>query len=311
LIGGLGFFFLKCVDWITDDMHKHYKQYKEKLAAKVGEKGAETPRLDAADVYASLKKVNFPKEMWKNTIGELSGGWRMKLLLANAMMKKADILLLDEPTNHLDVKAVNWLCDYLNGKTGNEEIDKDSAGMAVLVISHDAGFLNRVSTNVINYASQKLVYYEGNFDAFKEQLGLSADVAEDLLAGNVGVGGDTPTGSMRSGKGLTPRGGDDKSPAVSARDDGDATAEDKSTTAADTTAAPAESPAESPRNDSKDVPAAAPDRKAKIIFPIPGKVPGLTSLAKPVIEIKDLHYSYDEAKGEVLKGISGKVKTKP
>lgn len=96
----------------------------------------------AADAFFDtiLEKVLFPKELRSSTIGELSGGWRMRLLIAGSMLKRADVLLLDEPTNHLDFLAVNWLCDYLQ-----------TIESAVMVISHDPFFLNRVCTDVINY----------------------------------------------------------------------------------------------------------------------------------------------------------------
>merc|ERR1719155_125171 len=114
----------------------------------------ENPGCEMTELESTLIKVDFPENLWDVTIGELSGGWRMRLLIAGAMMKKADVLLLDEPTNHLDLKAVQWLCDYLNSL-------HDSA---IMVISHDPYFLNQVCTNVINYHKNKLVYYEGNFD---------------------------------------------------------------------------------------------------------------------------------------------------
>jgi elongation factor 3 len=73
--------------------------------------------VDKTEVISTLASVGFSDERQKDTIGSLSGGWKMKLALARAMLFKADILLLDEPTNHLDVVNVAWLENYLTSLT--------------------------------------------------------------------------------------------------------------------------------------------------------------------------------------------------
>ena len=90
------------------------------------------------------------------SIGELSGGWQMKLRLAKAVLINADILLLDEPTNHLDHGTVDWLISYLNGLTDT----------TVITVSHDTPFLEKITTDVIHYEQRinwgphrKLVHY--------------------------------------------------------------------------------------------------------------------------------------------------------
>jgi len=87
-------------------------------------------------------------------VGALSGGWKMKLELAKAMLLKADILLLDEPTNHLDQEKVKWLQDWL--------VSAGKKGVTTLVVSHDSGFLDAVVTDILHYEKKKLVLYEGN-----------------------------------------------------------------------------------------------------------------------------------------------------
>ncbi|KAI4287045.1 MAG: hypothetical protein L6R35_003699 [Caloplaca aegaea] len=89
-------------------------------------------------------------------VGSLSGGWKMKLALARAMLMGADVLLLDEPTNHLDVSNVKWLEEYLKSHT---EITS-------LIVSHDSGFLDNVCTDIYHYEQKKLVCYPGNLAAF-------------------------------------------------------------------------------------------------------------------------------------------------
>merc|ERR1719310_1393294 len=135
------------------------------------------PEGATVSVDEALLQVGFPKDMQEKNVADLSGGWRMRLLLAVAMMKQADILLLDEPTNHLDVHAIEWLCQYLlTLKNG-----------ALMVISHDPHFLNAVCTDIIQYRDKKLVYYNGNFDAFKAANAISDADAEVLLQGNLSL----------------------------------------------------------------------------------------------------------------------------
>ncbi|KAI5957224.1 NEW1 [Candida jiufengensis] len=107
-------------------------------------------------IKAALMEVGFPEETLSKNVGSLSGGWKMKLELARAMLLKADVLLLDEPTNHLDVGNVKWLQDYLVEHT---EITS-------LIVSHDSGFLDAVCTDIIHYENKKLAYYKGNLSEF-------------------------------------------------------------------------------------------------------------------------------------------------
>ncbi|CAK9437530.1 uncharacterized protein LODBEIA_P19080 [Lodderomyces beijingensis] len=107
-------------------------------------------------ISSALFEVGFPEETLSKNVGSLSGGWKMKLELARAMLMKADVLLLDEPTNHLDVGNVRWLQDYLI----------DHAEITSLIVSHDSGFLDAVCTDIIHYENKKLAYYKGNLSEF-------------------------------------------------------------------------------------------------------------------------------------------------
>ncbi|KAG6845309.1 hypothetical protein H0H87_011159 [Tephrocybe sp. NHM501043] len=114
---------------------------------------AGVPRSKIRD---QLLEVGFDDGRQEDIVGGLSGGWKMKLELARAMLYNADLLLLDEPTNHLDKASVKWLEQYLIAHTN----------VTCLIVSHDSGFLDNVTTDIIHYESKKLVYYPGNLSTF-------------------------------------------------------------------------------------------------------------------------------------------------
>ncbi|MCJ1356549.1 MAG: hypothetical protein MMC33_006544 [Icmadophila ericetorum] len=109
-----------------------------------------------SEVLGEVGFTSGPEGRQMQKVGSLSGGWKMKLALARAMLMGADVLLLDEPTNHLDVTNVKWLEEYLKSHT---EITS-------LIVSHDSGFLDEVCTDIYHYENKKLVCYPGNLAAF-------------------------------------------------------------------------------------------------------------------------------------------------
>lgn len=118
-------------------------------------------QLGREKIYKKLLDMEFTDELIEKPICNLSGGWKMKLALARAMLLNADLLLLDEPSNHLDVQKQAWLCDFLTGP--------ECANVTSLVISHDAKILNKILTDVIHYENMRLKRYTGNLDQFMEQ----------------------------------------------------------------------------------------------------------------------------------------------
>ncbi|POS88277.1 P-loop containing nucleoside triphosphate hydrolase [Erysiphe pulchra] len=126
-------------------------------------KDPEIREAGLARISEVLSEVGFtsgPQGRQSEKVGSLSGGWKMKLALARAMLMKADVLLLDEPTNHLDVANVKWLQEYLKSHT---EITS-------LIVSHDSGFLDEVCTDIYHYEpGKKLACYKGNLAAFVKQ----------------------------------------------------------------------------------------------------------------------------------------------
>ncbi|EKX48372.1 hypothetical protein GUITHDRAFT_68804, partial [Guillardia theta CCMP2712] len=112
------------------------------------------------EVTRVLKSVGFTDELLAKSIQALSGGWKMKVALARAMLLKADILLLDEPTNHLDKNNVQWLEEYLTSLHN----------VTSMVVSHDSRFLDRICTHITHFEkNRKLKTYRGNLAEFVRQ----------------------------------------------------------------------------------------------------------------------------------------------
>lgn len=116
--------------------------------------GSDTAEVRAATILSGLQ---FTPEMQAAPIKSLSGGWRMRVALAAALLIEPDILMLDEPTNHLDLEAIVWLERYLQDYSHT-----------VIVVSHDRGFLNAICTDIIEFKNKKLkckfICEEGSLD---------------------------------------------------------------------------------------------------------------------------------------------------
>ncbi|MFN2381384.1 MAG: ABC-F family ATP-binding cassette domain-containing protein [Guyparkeria sp.] len=104
-----------------------------------------------------LDGLGFTPASIDNPVSSFSGGWRMRLNLARALIAPSDILLLDEPTNHLDLDAVFWLADWLVSYPGT-----------LIVVSHDRDFLDHVCTHIAHIENQKLNLYTGHYSDFEE-----------------------------------------------------------------------------------------------------------------------------------------------
>lgn len=112
------------------------------------------------ETVRTLEEMGFNEQRQASPIASLSGGWKMKLALARAVLFKADILLLDEPTNHLDVVNIKWITDYLTSLTRATSI----------IVSHDSKFLNDVCTDILHLNRFKVKRYPGNLDAFVKRV---------------------------------------------------------------------------------------------------------------------------------------------
>ncbi|WP_110948788.1 ATP-binding cassette domain-containing protein [Pseudomonas bohemica] len=155
------------VDYVLDgDLRLRQVQH-DLAAAEAAHDGAAQARLhselDSADGYTAdararklLAGLGFTNDQMERQVGSFSGGWRMRLNLAQALMCPSDLLLLDEPTNHLDLDAILWLEDWLKGYSGT-----------LLLISHDRDFLDSVVDHIAHVEQKKITLYRGGYSAFE------------------------------------------------------------------------------------------------------------------------------------------------
>ena len=110
-----------------------------------------------ADIRAILNGFKFDESMWQMKIAELSGGQNTRLALAKMLLEKPNLLVLDEPTNHLDIETIGWLENYLVNYSG-----------ALIIVSHDRYFLDKVATITLDLSKHSLDRYVGNYSRFVE-----------------------------------------------------------------------------------------------------------------------------------------------
>ena len=161
---------------VFDDLRRTETQLRQ-MELEMGEKtGAELDKLMAdydrlseyfrqaggftyeADIRAILNGFKFDETMWQMKISELSGGQNTRLALAKMLLEKPNLLVLDEPTNHLDIETIAWLENYLVNYSG-----------ALLIVSHDRYFLDKVATITLDLTKHSLDRYVGNYSRFVEQ----------------------------------------------------------------------------------------------------------------------------------------------
>jgi ATP-binding cassette subfamily F protein 3 len=136
------------------------------LYAHLADADAYTARSRAEQLLVGL---GFAEAQFENPVASFSGGWRMRLNLAQALMCPSDLLLLDEPTNHLDLDAIIWLESWLKNYAGT-----------MIVISHDRDFLDGVTNVIAHIDERKLKRYSGNYSAFERQRAAQLELAQSL-----------------------------------------------------------------------------------------------------------------------------------
>lgn len=149
------------------DGDRHLREIESALATEqTGLRTAELhAQLEAIDGYTAkaraaqlLDGLGFVPQQIDHPVKTFSGGWRMRLNLAQALMARSDLLLLDEPTNHLDLDAVFWFEQWLKSYPGT-----------LLLISHDRDFLDNTVTHIVHFEGQKIDSYTGNYSDFERQ----------------------------------------------------------------------------------------------------------------------------------------------
>lgn len=114
-----------------------------------------------------LNGLGFSEEQLHWPVRDFSGGWRMRLNLAQVLLSRSDIMLLDEPTNHLDLEGIIWLAEWIQ-----------AAKCLVLIISHDREFLDDISTHIVHFKNEKLKRYTGNYSQFEKEYALQLSVQQ-------------------------------------------------------------------------------------------------------------------------------------
>src|SRR5665647_73649 len=143
----------------------------ESLAHDYSEKLHELEILGGYDIHHKTEEIlqglGFTNENLHKPYKLFSGGWRMRVLLAKMILMHPDVLLLDEPTNHLDLPSIEWLEKYLKNYQG-----------AVVMVSHDRYFLDRMVTKVVELYQQKLHFYTGNYSFYETEKALRVDIQQ-------------------------------------------------------------------------------------------------------------------------------------
>ncbi|MDQ2098986.1 MAG: ABC-F family ATP-binding cassette domain-containing protein [Tychonema bourrellyi B0820] len=162
---------------ISDHL-SHGKGDTDKLLARLSAVSERIDEVDAWDLETKAKLIltKLGIEDFDAKIGDLSGGYRKRIALATALLSEPDVLLMDEPTNHLDALSVEWLQNYLNGYRG-----------ALLLITHDRYFLDRVTNRILEIDRADLFNYSGNYAYYLEKKALAEESAASTQRKHAGV----------------------------------------------------------------------------------------------------------------------------
>ena len=144
---------------LSSELEKANSEHKSELISEFGEAQSRFEQIGGyaieAEAHRLLSGLGFATSDHDRDIGELSGGWQMRVALARLLLSKPDLLVLDEPTNHLDVDSVTWLETYL-GKWNN----------GLLFVSHDRDFIDGIANRIIEISAGRATEYAGSFGEF-------------------------------------------------------------------------------------------------------------------------------------------------
>jgi ATP-binding cassette subfamily F protein 3 len=154
---------------IESILKKLATDYTDDLLNKLSDKQNEFEALDGYSIeyraHEIMAGLGFSDVDTQRNLSEFSGGWRMRVMLARILLQSPDILLLDEPTNHLDLPSIKWLETYLQAFEG-----------AIVIVSHDRYFLDRVVKKIVESRKGKLIPYAGNYSFYIEEKGLREEI---------------------------------------------------------------------------------------------------------------------------------------
>jgi ATP-binding cassette subfamily F protein 3 len=143
--------------------------YSEEVLNKLSDKQMEFEALDGYSIEYRANEIlaglGFSSDDQHRPLNTFSGGWRMRVMLAKILLQTPDILLLDEPTNHMDLPSIKWLETYLNGFDG-----------AIVIVSHDRYFLDRIVNRIVESRKSKLTIYSGNYSFYLEEKALRGEI---------------------------------------------------------------------------------------------------------------------------------------
>ena len=143
--------------------------YSDEILNKLSDKQTEFEALDGYSIefraHEILAGLGFSEEEQQRPLATFSGGWRMRVMLARILLQAPDILLLDEPTNHLDLPSIKWLETYLQSFEG-----------AIVIVSHDRYFLDRIINKTVESRKGKLTLYAGNYSFYLEEKSLRGEI---------------------------------------------------------------------------------------------------------------------------------------
>jgi ATPase subunit of ABC transporter with duplicated ATPase domains len=134
----------------------------DRILARFGEVQEEYEHLDGYALEAQAREVlhglGFQDDQIDGDVGELSGGWKMRVALARVLLGRPDVLLMDEPTNHLDIESIIWLEQFLKSFAG-----------ALMMTSHDREFMNRIVSKIAEIDAGEIIAYTGNYDFYERE----------------------------------------------------------------------------------------------------------------------------------------------
>jgi ATP-binding cassette subfamily F protein 3 len=156
---------------INKILSKIETDYTDKLLDELSALQTEFETLGGYSIQARAEEIleglGFKTAELTKPLAQFSGGWRMRVMLAKLLLQKPALLMLDEPTNHLDLPSIEWLESYLNSYEGS-----------IMIVSHDQDFLNNCCNVIVEVWGQDLVRYSGNYDFYREEKALRADLQQ-------------------------------------------------------------------------------------------------------------------------------------